>query len=506
MSKIITVYERLNAAYEKSTIRLLRSSWSQIAIAIFIDSFPDRTKGIQAELLHARVDAYLEELAQAGIEIPKREKGERDITGRELCVQYWMKGNHWLASYPLETGEIEYRLTSSAIEAIETVEKLGSTDILLSSPRVEMIVKAIENAALMVSPDYEAGLTLRKAQLERAQQELDDYIAHGGPRETSDSTIRASVASIMDLLRQVPSDMRKVEEMLIDQGNQLLDDFRNDERPPGEIVGSYLERNKNIFTATESGRVYGGALETLRDSTMSETIADDLKLISQAPALKDMPAEERQDVRRAWEPVRLGVERILNQRHKSSRTIKNSLTQHDILKDRELSQELKTLERFAWEWARTCKRYAVGPLELETGKAETESLARTPYDPDGYRPPPPLVEHGAEYDTLDLQELLWRGGPMTKKVLRELREILPDDGEIDVSTLFNELDEDLRREVELCGLMQVATDLGIDVEHVSPTLYRTVSLKREERLWKAPRLKLTPEQRKALEAWGGEQQ
>lgn len=500
MSELLSTYDHLGICFEKSTLQLLRSHWAQAYLAMLATAFPDRSKGVRAELLHARIEAYLEDMDRASIDLPRRGDAGKPVAAKDLCVEQWMRKNRWLALHPLETGETEYRLTSDAIEAMEVVEKLGSVEALLSSPRVEMIVRAIESTALMVNPDYEAGLLQRKSQLERAQRELDEYISNGGAGETPDSTVRASVANVMDLLRQVPSDMRRIEELLIDQGNRLLEDFRDDVRPPGEIVGDYLERSKNIFEATESGRVYSGAMETLSNAQLSGTISDDLKMIASASALEDMPAEERLEVRRAWSPVRSGVESVLRQRRKSSRTIRSSLTQHDIAKDRELARELRALEKLAWEWARAYKRGQRSPFSLEVGKAETESMARALFDPEGHRPPPALADHG-EAEAADLRELIRRGGPKTRAVVKAIADSLPPTGEADVTGIFNSLDSGLRREVELCGLMQLATDIGIDVERETHGAYRTVSLDGRKHRWNAPEIKLSEETRQAFLLW-----
>ena len=497
------MYEKLGIPYGKPTLRFLQATWARVIMAMLIEGFPDRTQGVRSELLHARVDSFIDELSQSGIGVPRKENDTRNITGRELCVERLMREYRLIATYPLESGETEYRLTSDAIEALETVEKLGSEEVLFSNPRIEMIVKAIENTALLVNPDYEAGLRQRQERLEKARKDLEDYVANGGVGSTSDSTVRASVANVMDLLRQVPSDMRRVEEMLAGQGRNLIEEFRNDERPPGQIVQGYLERSGNIFAETESGRVYADALETLGNAQLNNLIYDDLKMIATSSALEDLPADERIEVRRAWTPIRLGVEGILSQRRKSSRTIRNSLTQHDVIRDRELTKELKRLDRLVWQWAETCKRSETGPVVQEATPCELNGLTRLLYDPGAHRPPPPLSQVENATEPADLQELLRQGGPMTKKVAGALVAIASP-GDIDFAEAFNRLDPDLRRDVELCGLMQLATTLGIDVENADESLYCAASFDGEERVWSAPRIVIPVEMRRAMERWSYE--
>lgn len=505
MSKVVDKYQKLGIPYGKPALRFLQATWSRVTVAMLVEAFPDRTKGVRSELLHARADAFVDELSQSGIDVPRRENDARNITGRELCVERWMREYRLIALYPLESGETEYRLTSDAIEALETVEKLGSEEVLFSNPRIEMIVRAIENTALLVNPDYETGLRQRQAQVAKARKELEDYVANGGVGPSSDSAIRANVANVMDLLRQVPSDMRRVEEMLAEQGRGLIEEFRNDERPPGAIVQGYLERSGNIFAETESGHVYADAMETLGNPQLNSTIFDDLKMIATSPALEALPPEDKLDVRKAWNPIRSGVEGILSQRRKSSRTIRNSLSQHDVVRDRELTKELKRLDRLAWDWAKTCKRSEAGPLAEEAVPCESNRLTRLMYDPGAHRPPPPLRQASEAAKPADMQELLRQGGPLTKKVVQAIAASASPNDEIDLSEAFNQLDADLRRDVELCGLMQLATHLGIDVETAETSAYMAASLDGEERVWRAPRIVVRPDRRNDMEGWDDEQ-
>lgn len=501
MSKVTSIYEKLGIPYGKPALRFLQATWSRVTMAMLIEAFPDRTKGVRSELLHARVDAFVDELSQSGTEVPRRENDTRNITGRELCMERWMREYRLIALYPLESGETEYRLTSDAIEALETVEKLGNEEVLFSNPRIEMIVRAIESTALLVNPDYETGLRQREAQVAKARRELEDYVASGGVGPSSDSTVRANVANVMDLLRQVPSDMRRVEEMLAEQGSNLIEEFRNDERPPGEIVQGYLERSGNIFAETESGRVYADAMETLGNVQLNSTIFDNLKMIATSPALEGFAPEEKLDVRRAWNPIRSGVEGILSQRRKSSRTIRNSLTQHDVVRDRELTKELKKLDRLAWEWAKASKRSEASPLVEDVVPYDSSSLTRLLHDPGAHKPPPPLHSTSGVVEPVDMQELLRQGGPMTKKVVEAIAATAPPDEDLDFSEAFNRLEPDLRRDVELCGLMQLATDLGIDIEAAEASPYSTTSLEGKERAWLAPKIIVRCERRGNVGRW-----
>jgi hypothetical protein len=149
---------------------------------------------------------------------------------------------------------------------------------------------------------------------------------------------------------------------------------------------------------------------------------------------------------------------------------------HDVVKDRELERLLREINRELATWMETAGPRSTVTAELMPGTLEVHHLREKFYDPDAHVPPPPLddVSDWAP-EPPSLAEIRKQGGPQ----LDQLRHALLDavgaaagsgtgDPAVDGShgnhgTLgqaFNSLGSDLRRPVELFGLLQLATQAG----------------------------------------------
>ena len=103
------------------------------------------------------------------------------------------------------------------------------------------------------------------------------------------------------------------------------------------------------------------------------------------------------------------------------------------------------------------------------------------------QPPPPL--HVADRDSLpkiDLERLRFFGAARTQEVLDAIEAFIPESGEIRLAAAFNQIDLDLRREVELAGLMRFALLAGGAVETGPRATYLCRDIEGSIRAWSAP--------------------
>ena len=74
MSDIAGELARVREAFDKPTLRLLDRKWAPFVLAVFKCSFSRDRRSIQAERLHAQVDAYLGDLRTIGARHPQRQR------------------------------------------------------------------------------------------------------------------------------------------------------------------------------------------------------------------------------------------------------------------------------------------------------------------------------------------------------------------------------------------------------------------------------------------------
>ena len=103
------------------------------------------------------------------------------------------------------------------------------------------------------------------------------------------------------------------------------------------------------------------------------------------------------------------------------------------------------------------------------------------------QPPPALFEANAEdLPQIDVERLKFFGGARTREVLDAIEAVLPAGGAMRLSEAFYKIDDSLRREVELAGLMRFALMAGAPLEEAPRAEYVCLNMDGAKRVWLAP--------------------
>lgn len=491
VSNVVAIYSGFDEAYSKKTLKLLQSAHSQVYLALFKTLFPDTSQGMVADELWSRMDECLADLEEAGYGELLPKDGGRLRSGRNLCHDLIDRYN-WVESKRREDGQMEYRLTSDAIEALETIERLRTTDTVMTGSRMRTILEQIDHTYIRLSPDYNARLRILQQRVADALDELDRYEATGGIQDVSPEDARDEIANLIDLMSGIPVDLRRLEEDIRENASDLISRFRDDTRPAGEIIGDYIREGRRLIDETDHGRSFQDSLAVIGNASLAGDVDAKLDAIAEAPPLVDSAWENARRIQDSWNQISNGIAWVNRENSHSSRTIHRSLSRHDVARDRELTRVLKDLESAAYAWAGR-----VGPREGTVvvpsfGKLEARALRTQPYTPSVSAPPPPITEEEAGGIVLSLDELRRIGGPLTREVLDAITAAQPlGKEEVDLAEAFSGLPDDQRRPVEIAGLIQLATTLGVDAGRGGKATYACVSLDGRPVLWHGPRITLT---------------
>lgn len=265
---------RVMEALDKPTLRLLDRKWAALVLAVFRVAFTRDQRSVPAERLHAQVESYLEELRTVGEETPS-------MSGRALCVQ-WMS-HQWLFRNVGENGQEEYSLTSHALEALDLVQSLSKERALISESRINTIIETARRWATEANPDREARIERLNAQIRQLEAERDRLANGGELAAASDDRMLDGYADLIDLIGQLPSDFKRVEESILDMHRKIIHDFRGEERPIGEVIDDYLRRTDDLTTLTPEGRAFDGAFVLLRDDALLLDLRNDLQTVLDHP-------------------------------------------------------------------------------------------------------------------------------------------------------------------------------------------------------------------------------
>lgn len=490
MSNIVSQYTQLDATFEDGAMRLLRSPFAQTTVALLREVFSDGSTHLESEVLYARMDAMLDELDFAECKIWRHTDGTK-LTARELVNETWVREYKLLERRILPTGESEHSLRPEALAVLACADAVGNETITLSSPRVEMIVDALTRLSTAVNPDPAAQRADLVAKVQEAQRALDDFDKKGG-KLPADLDPVAMYHNALDLMSSVPADMSRIEEMMYDERNNLIDSFHADNRPGGELVAEYLRRSDELFSGTDSGQVYNGAIRMLSNRRLNAQISSRVRMICRSEALQKLEHKERMALERSWKHMVNGMQGVLKLRRSCSETVANAITQYDHEVYREYTMLLKQLYRQVMDWGQSHAASARGPMADALDVAEVETLMWKLSTRPAKQPPPALFATDAQnLPTIDVERLRFFGGARTREVLDALEAALPVNGQARLSVTFGGLDASLRREVELAGLMRYALMAGVQLEEAQRAPYVCVDLDGNERTWVAPDMVVT---------------
>ena len=443
------------------------------------------------EELWSKMDECLADLQEGGYEEMVPMEGGAPKSGRAMCHDL-IDHYNWVESKVLEDGQVEYRLTSDAIEALDTVERLRTTSTVMTGSRMRTILDQIDRTYLRLSPDYGTRLHLLEQRVADALDELDRYEASGGALDLSTGEALDEIENLIDLMGGLPHDLRRLEEDIRANAGQLIGRFRTDDRPTGQIIGEYIQTGRRLLEETDHGRSFKDSLAVIGDASLAGTIDDKLDAIAESPVLEDAGWESARRIQDSWNQVASGIVWVNRENSRSSHAINRSITRHDVTRDRELTAVLKELEGAAYAWAATVGPREEGPFLPAIGKLEAKAVRDKPYTPSDSAPPPPLDQDDERGAPLSLEDLRRMGGPMTQRILDAVAETLAFGARtVNLAKAFSALPADLRRPVELTGLVQQATTLGAIQAGTPRARYACVDLDGNDVIWEGPQIILS---------------
>ncbi|WP_166805352.1 DUF3375 family protein [Cryobacterium sp. Hb1] len=507
MSDIASELARVREAFDKPTLRLLDRKWAPFVLAVFKSSFSRDRRSVACELLHTQVDAYLADLRSTGVDAPEK-------TGRALCVQ-WMN-DLWLYREVRDLGDgngggngggsddenVEhYSLTSHALEALLLVDGLARDRALISESRLSTIVDTVRHRATEANPDREERVRRLEQQIDELTSERDRLARGGAVEAASNEQMHEGYANLIDLIQQLPSDFKRVEESVAAMHRQIVNDFRGEERPISEVLDDYLAKTDALMSSTAEGRAFEGAFTLLRNDTLMQGLKADLESILLHPFALELSLNERRSFMSTVTLLRKGIDDVLTQRTGLSTTLREHIVNHDVVKDRELELVLRGVNRELAVWMQTAGPRSTVTTELMPGTLEVEHLRERFYDPVAHLGPPALADvSDAAPAAPSLGDLRLQGGPLLEDLRDALVAAVAAGEAASVGSAFNSFGASLRRPVEILGLLQLAAQLSTSAGPVSLESFEAIRPDGSVRVFDVPRRILTDDDTAALAA------
>lgn len=500
MSDILVQWARVRAAFDKPTLHLLSRPDADLVLTVLGASFGGDQDIVGAQELHVIVEGVLEELAQ------HHQADGYAKDGRALCRD-WVE-RKWLVVSITDDQREEYSLTSGAREALEYVGRFSRDRSMFSKSRVHSIVAAARHCALTAHPDPQqqmAALDAQIAELQRQRDALehplddddqDDYLG-------DNDEVYESFTEVRQLLSQLPSDFVRVIEAMKEIQREIVDGFREEDRPSGEVVRDYLERSTELMTASPEGRAFAGAMELLRDDQLLAGLRDDVSTILDHPFARQLTHSERAEFRDAARIIERGIASVNQQQHRLTRTLTAHLQRHDAALDREVDRALQRAKQALAQWyphsnSRSRVQLMTSLPRLEVGHLQQRfptEMVRTP--------PAPLAEvDPSGIAGASLEQLRAMGCPQVPEVARHLIDLVGAEPHIDAVDAFAAAPEWMRRPADILAYIHLAA-VVVDgsLDDVPTGVYESIRPDGSVVRYRAPALTFTAAHAKPLDVY-----
>ena len=454
---------RVESALATPTLTLLDRKSAAIAVPVFMSVFTSSSESVPVDRFHNQVDALLDELRASGYTNTPAQPA------KALAAQ-WVK-ERWLYRDP-GRGEETFRLTSDAEQALDYITRATRTTLNVSASRIETMRRVVADAALAAHPDREERMRRLHEEITRLQAEYDRLADGGELQPANDSELIEQFSNVLRELDGLPVDFLRVGEAVRGLHKRLIKAFREEERPIGEVLDSYLEASDNLLAGTPEGRAFAGALELYRQRDWLYRLREDLTTILDHPAASVLLPDEQQQLVSTVDVIRSGINSVLDQRRRASATLREHIENYDHVRNRELDQVLRNIDTELRTWMQTARARDHVDVTLVPTPLDIEALKLSIFDPDSERAPEPLENVSDEMAAPPtLEEIRQQGGPTLDQLDVEIEKAIADPGGwSSTAAMFNQMSPQMRRPVEALGLLHLLVTHGadIDLDHRAP--------------------------------------
>jgi len=441
-------------AFQNPMLDLLHKRHAPLVVSVLSACFTAQRPSVPVSDVHAEIGDALDQLRAAGYDdsLPTG-------TARDLCRQWADAG--WLVRQVVEDVEV-YRLSAHAVGALEVAGRAGGARARVSQSRVRTMLDAVEQLAQDADPDALSRMARLDTEIKRLQAELDRIQRTGTVETVDDEQLLEEAENVLHLARELPADFARVAESIKAMQRDVVTALRQDERPTGDVLREYLERAQHVMEATSEGRAFAGALRLIGDPQRLDELAAQLDVVLRHRFIQRLAPQQRTELQEIGSRIEQGLDLVFTAQREASYVITAQVRNHDPLRDRQVDDLLRDVMTGLQGWLPDARRgQSVDPLR-RLPVAEVDHLRQTAGDLRPPQPPAPLTEwdDGAEDDVSSDEARAW-GGPHYGDLARHLAELADEDGWVDVAEAFAAAPEELRRPVDLLGLLEIADGHGM---------------------------------------------
>jgi hypothetical protein len=438
-------------------LALLHQTHAPFVVTVLATVFTAERPSVAVADAHAEINDALDQLRSAGY-------GDEETqplpagNARDLCRQWVQAG--WLVRQVSDDDVEVYRLSAYGVGALEVAGRVGGARTRVSESRVRTLLEAIERLAQDADPDLMSRMVRLHEEIRQRQKELTRLEKGGAVETADDEQLLEAAENVLHLARELPADFARVAESIKAIQRDVVAELRHDVRPTGEVLREYLARGRRILDATPEGRAFAGALRLIGDPAQIDDLWGQLRTVLRHRFTELLPPQQRRELTEISRRIEQGVKEVLAAQRQASHVITSQVRHHDPMRDRQVDELLRDVMSGLHRWVPGSRRgEAVEPLR-RLPVADVGHLRQRMSDLRPAQPPAPLRDWDETRDLTAADTRAW-GGPRYTALRAHLETFAGEAASVDVVAAFRAASQEIRRPVDLLGLLEIAHAAGM---------------------------------------------
>ena len=212
---------------------------------------------------------------------------DNNKTARDYLTQWADDSYGWLRKfYPIDSDEVHYDLTSTAVTAINWLVGLKRESFIGTESRLILVFELFHQIIEQSQTDPK----IKIQELEKRKAELENEIEEakkGNIRVLEPIQIKERFMQAVNLSNEILSDFRAVEQNFRDLNRNMREKIANWDKSKGELLSNYFS-DQNAIYQSDQGRSFKAFFEFLMSNSAQRELEETINTMKAISPIKDM--------------------------------------------------------------------------------------------------------------------------------------------------------------------------------------------------------------------------
>ncbi|MFD4468319.1 DUF3375 domain-containing protein [Rhodococcus sp. NPDC058505] len=343
---------------------LLRSDNAPAVLALLSRHFDHGTRRLPAPELFALLDADLQELRDAGFDLPR--------TGQGYCAD-WVRAGFLLRRSSDAAREETLEPTDGAFAAMTFVAGLTGQVSTVTESRLTTLSAQLQALARDSDPRSESRLAALRAERDELDRQIAAVESGDFPILDGARAVERS-AEILALASEVPGDFARVRAGFEDLNRDLRARILDDDTDRGDTLGDVF-RGVDLIGQSDAGRSFTAFYDMILDPARSTQLDDWIDAILDRPFAAALDADQRRRFRALLTEMETAASEVHSTMTSLSRSLRHFVQSRTYEEHRRLQKLLRAAQQQAVAVAKVRRPFDTVGLDLVRIGMGIESVA-----------------------------------------------------------------------------------------------------------------------------------